>query len=69
MTKDEDCNYWVHQCCIGLHYKTEQKLKVVPLLCEEHDSKKQTKINVILKYSEIYTSHNIEKHTYVYLFL
>ena len=41
VTKEEDCNYWVHQWCIGLHYKTEQKLILVPFYCEEHGSKKQ----------------------------
>ena len=41
MAKEEDCNYWVHQWCIGLHYKTEQKLILVPFYCEEHGSKKQ----------------------------
>ena len=39
MTKDNDCNYSVHQWCVGLYYKTGQKLK---FFCEEHGLKKQT---------------------------
>ena len=68
MTKEEDCNYCVHQWYIGLYYKTKQKLNC-PLFCEEHGSKKQTLTNVILKYSKIYSLNYIEKDSYIDLFL
>ena len=41
VTKKLDCKFWVHQWCIGLYYKTEEKLKHVPYFCEEHGRKKQ----------------------------
>ena len=50
MTKEEDCNYCVHQWYIGLYYKTKQKFN-----CP------QTLTNVILKYSKIYALNYIEK--------
>ena len=27
---NQDCNYWVHQWCINLYFKTEEKLNAAP---------------------------------------
>ena len=35
----QDCNYWVHQCCINLYFKTEEKLNAVPFSCPQHGQK------------------------------
>ena len=63
MAIGEDCNCWVHQCCTGWNYKTEQKLMVVLVLLKNMVQKSKHKTNVILKNSKIYTLNNTGKHT------
>ena len=48
-----DCKFWVHQWCIGLYYKMEEKLKHITYFCEEHGRKKTkveiTNVNIFLQ--------------------
>ena len=37
----QDCNYRVHQWCIGLYYKKPENLAKVPYFCLTHGQKKQ----------------------------
>ena len=37
----QDCNYWVHQWCINLYFKTEEKLNAVPFFCPQHGQSKK----------------------------
>ena len=37
----QDCNYWVHQWCIGLYYKKPENLAKVPYFCPTYGQKKQ----------------------------
>ena len=32
----QQCKYWVHQSCIGLNYKSHDKLAKVPFFCPAH---------------------------------
>ena len=32
----QDCNYWVHQWCLNLHFKAKEKLNAVPFFCPQH---------------------------------
>ena len=53
ITKKLDCKFWVHQWCIGLYYKMEEKLKHITYFCEEHGRKKTkveiTNVNIFLQ--------------------
>lgn len=35
-TRRQDCQYWVHQHCIGLYYKKKSELQSVPYYCKKH---------------------------------
>ena len=41
LSERQDCNYWVHQWCIGLYYKKPENLAKVPYFCPTHRQKKQ----------------------------
>ena len=36
VTKRETCHYWVHQSCIGLKFKSREKLRKTPFFCPKH---------------------------------
>lgn len=36
ITRQYDCNYWVHQNCVGLFYKKKTNLEKVPFYCPMH---------------------------------
>ena len=36
VTRKDDCDYWVHQNCVGLHYKSADSLLRVPFFCPPH---------------------------------
>ena len=38
----QDCNYWAHQWCVNLYFKTEEKLNAVIFFCPQHGQSKKT---------------------------
>ena len=43
VTQQTDCNYWIHQNCIGLFYKRKENLDKVPFYCPPHGKKTKRK--------------------------
>ena len=43
VTQRTDCNYWIHQNCIGLFYKRKENLDKVPFYCPPHGEKTKRK--------------------------